>query len=177
MLVHTGFSGILHRTFHNAAVKIISLNVHLHIPQDCILCLGDCLIPHLLWHNILPVLCGKFPVHTRCNIRTDHSCLNWKCSTSTKRINQNTIFIPRGQHNKRCRQRLGNRRLANQLTISTLMQRHTRRIQCNGNNILQYKDPDRILSSVLFKPVNMINALQPIHNCFLYNRLNIRPGE
>ena len=121
MFIHSCCSGILHRTLHHLIIQIISLNIHLHIMVDHIICFIDCIVPHLLVADLRPLRSQKVSVNSRCNPCSDHSCLDRKCSASTEWVNQYTILIPWCKHDQCRRQSFRYRCFANQFPIATLM--------------------------------------------------------
>ena len=99
-VIHTSQSCIFSRDPDHFAVDIIALNIRLYFIIDQILRFLHRMIPVLARHQILPVLSKKTAVHTRCNISCHHCCLDRKSAASAKRINQNSIRFPRGQHDQ-----------------------------------------------------------------------------
>ena len=135
-MIHARTLCILSGCFHHFRIDIISLNIYLDICIHKILCLFYRVIPQLFRNQIFPLLCGKLPVHSRCNICCNHGCLNRERSTSAKRIYQNTVLFPRCQHNQCCCQRLRQWSLAGHQTIASLVQGIPGSIQCNHYLIL-----------------------------------------
>ena len=99
-MIHSRLSGIASCDLNYRTVQIISLNVHLDIVLNQIICLINRVIPDLFRYNIHPGFSCKRTIHSRSNIGCHHSRFNRKCSTSTKWIYQDPVFIPRCQHNK-----------------------------------------------------------------------------
>ena len=85
-MIHTCILCILSCHPHNIPINIISLDIRLNLIIDQIIRLINGLIPEFLINQICPALSRKRTIHSRCNICCHHCCLNWKCSTSAKRI-------------------------------------------------------------------------------------------
>ena len=103
-MIHTCFSRVGHGYFDYFSINIITLNTHLHIIAYQIIRLRHRIVPALSRQKMLPRLSCKLTIHTRCNIGTDHSCLNRKGTAAAERIHKNTIFIPWCQHDQGRRQ-------------------------------------------------------------------------
>ena len=175
--IHTGSLCILARRLHNLTVNIISLDIDLNIQIHHILRFFHRIIPKLLRDQICPLFRSKTPVHARCNICRHHRSLDRERAASAKRIHQNTILLPRCQHDQGCRKRLCQWRLARRETVTSLVQRITRSIDCYHHFILQQENAYRIACPILRKPVQMIGLLHTLHHRFLRDRLDIRRTE
>ena len=155
-LLHAGQPGIFSGCFDDLTVDIIPLNISCHRKIHLFPCLFQGITPALLWDQFSPLLCQKCPVHAGGYACCHHRCFYNEGPAAAKRVHQNTFPLPGRQHQKSSRQRLCDRCLGRQLSVSSLMQRNPRRVQANYRLIFQKRYPDRIAGPVLRKPFHTI---------------------
>ena len=172
-MIHSGFSCISSCDLNDRSIDIISLNVHIDIVLNQIICLVDHVIPHLLRDQVRPLFCREGTIHSRRDICSHHCSFYRKCSTSAERIYEYTVFLPWCQLDECCCQSLRDRRFAGNFTVSSLVQGHTGCIDSYCHDIFHQKYTYRIRSSVFRKPLDSIIFLQPSDHCFLHNRLDV----
>ena len=159
--------------FDHISINVISLNIYFHSSVDHILCLFHTLIPEFAVNQVCPFLCCKITVHSRCDIRCDHCCLDREGTTSTKWIDQNPVRFPRSQKNQRRCQCFRDRRLTRHLTVTALVQRLAARIDTDCHLILIEKDAQRIFIARLRHPVQIVIFLHMTGNRLFHNSLDI----
>ena len=130
-MIHPCTTCIFTCILYHFTIQVIPLNIHLNIFIYHIFRFLYGIVPKLFWNDICPFFCSKLSIHAWCNICCNHSCFNWKCSTTTERINKNSILSPWSQHNECCSQSLCNRSFTCRQTIPSLMKRISRSIKCN----------------------------------------------
>ena len=130
--------GILAGDLHHLGIQIISLNIHdiLHRHINCGFCIFSGLIPERRLNQIGPVFSSEVSSHTRRHIAGHHGSFDREGSGTTEGIQENSILVPGGQHNKSCSQGFRDGRLTRLQTIASLMQGVACRIDRYCNFIL-----------------------------------------
>ena len=150
--VHTCHLRVGTCCFQSLCINIISLNICLNICIDTILCLFKRIIPAFTRNQMFPVFCEEGTVHSRCHICRDHCRLNRESTTSAKRVNKDSVFVPRCQHDKRCCKCFSDRSLDSHLTIPSLMKGNTGSIDADRCNIFHKRNTDREACPIFLKP-------------------------
>ena len=138
--VHTCHLRVGTCCFQSLCINIISLNICLNICIDTILGLFKRIIPAFTRNQMFPVICR------------DHCRLNRESTTSAKRVDKDSVFVPRCQHDKRCCKCFSDRSLDSHLTIPSLMKGNTGSIDADRCNIFHKRNTDREACPIFLKP-------------------------
>ena len=158
-------------------IQIISLNVHAHGVIYHLVGFIHGIIPAFARNDLLPVLRQEGTIHARCHVGCHHGCLNREGSASAEGIHQNAVFIPGGQHDEGCSQRLLDRCLTGQLAVSTLMKRFARSVQRHRHDIFIQGHAHRIICSGLRNHRHSIALLHTVDHGLFHDRLDIRRAK
>ena len=150
--VHTCHLCIGTCRFQRLGINVISLNICPDICIDAILRFLKRIIPAFTRNQMFPVFCKERTVHSRCHICRDHCRLNRESTTSAKRVDKDSVFIPWSQHDKRCCKCFSDRSLDSHLTIPSLMKGNTGSIDADRCNIFHKRNTDREACPIFLEP-------------------------
>ena len=103
-------------------INIKALDIRFNIRIYHIVCFLYGILKHTFGNNVFPSAEGEITLHAGCNLCCHHSRFYGNGAAAAERVNQNTVLIPRSQHNHGCRQIFGNGRLCGKLAVASLVQ-------------------------------------------------------
>ena len=158
-------------------IDVKALDIRLNIKIYPLSGFFSCIFPAFLRDEMFPALSQEVAVHSRCHIRCHHCRLNGKGTTSAERIHENTVFFPRGQHQKCAGKCLCDGCFHGHLAVSSLMKRYAGSIDPDQGHIFHKCHTDWEFRTVFREPGNSVDAFETFYDGFFHDGLDIGWAE